>query len=227
MIQANCRARFTAADFEFIMKALGRSGAENICLSELLTDEEARDTILDHERLVDAVLNSPGRVSISPQLYFYILIRHVLKNAGCDRKMCDYLASLLETFSRTARLYSSCGQEYGYISDLLVALETATSQQAFMIRSHVGDYSLFISGIFHENVERRRQRGAPDVSFYEEVGRMNYHVAAGHSVARARDLSETFGGLAERFHEVRLAFNRLSEELLNIDDDQHVRGLLS
>src|SRR5438067_2259101 len=227
MIRANCRDRFTAEDFHFIVKTLGKSRSDAVSLSALLSDTDTRDSILDHELLVHAILSHDNcaHLRISPQLYFYILIRHVLKQT-CDRRQCDYLASLLETFSRTARMKSPAngdGAPLQYLSDMLLALRNASPVQTFLIRAHVGNYSLFLSGIFHENVQRRsQQRGAPDFSFYEDVGRMNYKVVAGHEVARTADLSDIYASLAERFHEIRVALNRLSDELLNIDDDAHI-----
>src|SRR5207302_1001383 len=222
---ANCRDRFTAEDFHFIVKTLGKSRGDAVSLAELLSDTEMRDAILDHELLVHAILSHDAHLSISPQFYFYILIRHVLKQT-CDRKQCDYVASLLETFSRTARMKSPGDGNDGpiqYLSDMLLALRNASPVQTFLIRAHAGNYSLFLSGIFHGNVQCRSQRhGAPDFSFYEDVGRMNYKVVAGHEVARTADLSDIYAALAEQFHEIRLALNRLSDELLNIDDDAHI-----
>ena len=87
------------------------------------------------------------------------------------------------------------------------------------MRAHVGNYSLFIPGIFPENTQRRSQRGAPDLKFYEEVGRSNYQLVASHATARRCELSDVFEGLAERFRDVRLALNRLSDQLLNLDGD--------
>ena len=105
MIRANCRARFTAADFDFIMRTLARSRSDQVSLVDLLSDIETRDSILDHPRLVDAILNHCGHLRISSQFYFYILARHVLQQGGIgDRKLCDYVASLLETFSRAKQL---------------------------------------------------------------------------------------------------------------------------
>jgi len=57
MIRANCRARFTAADFDFIVRTLARSQTDQVSLVDLLSDVETRDSILDHPRLVDAILN--------------------------------------------------------------------------------------------------------------------------------------------------------------------------
>ena len=101
MIQANCRARFTAADFDFVVRTLARSKTDHVSLVDLLSDVETRDSILDHPRLVDAILCNAGHLHISSQFYFYVLARHVLQQAGIvDRKLCDYVGSLLETFSR-------------------------------------------------------------------------------------------------------------------------------
>jgi hypothetical protein len=223
MIQANCRARFTAADFDFVVRTLARSQTDHVSLVDLLSDAETRDTVLDHPRLVDAILSSTAQLHISSHFYFYVLARHVLRDVGIkDRKLCDYVASLLETFSRVNGLQAPHMNEEGgrqYVSDMLIALTRATSEQAFLLRAHVGNYSLFLSGIFHENTQRRSLRGAPDLAFYEQIGRTNYQLVASHATARRCDLSDVYEELAERFREIRLALNRLSDQLLNLDDD--------
>src|SRR5437867_10005551 len=224
MVRANCRARFTAADFDFIVRTLARSQGDQVSLVDLLSDLETRDSILDHPRLVDAILNNCGHLRISSQFYFYVLARHVLQQGGIgDRKLCDYVASLLETFSRANRLQVS--DEIGnraqeYISDMLIALTRANREQAFLLRAHIGNYSLFISGIFHPAVagQRRSLRGGPDIEFYEQVGRTNYQLVASHAAARRWELDDVFEGSADRFREVRLALNQLSDQLLNLDD---------
>ncbi|SRR5579862_113284 len=223
MIKANCRARFTAEDFDFVVKTLSKSKADAVTLVDLLVDLDSRDAILDHELLFQALLTTQATLSISPQFYFYVLTRHVLKETGInDRPLSDYVASLLEAFSRTARLAtpaSEPGNPVEYISDMLLALRNASPVQTFLIRAHVGNYSLFLSGIFHENVLRRTQRGAPDFSFYEDLGRMNYKVVANHSVARSAELSSIYEALASDFRPIRVALNHLSDRLLNLDED--------
>src|SRR5271156_7222976 len=105
MIQPNCRARFTGDDFDFVVRTLAKSPGNKVGLVELLTDIEARDQILDHDALVRAVLDGPGNLTISPQFYFYILARLVLKRSGIDgRPLTDYVAALLENFSQMRQL---------------------------------------------------------------------------------------------------------------------------
>src|SRR5256886_7257433 len=126
MIRANCRVRFTAADFDFVVRTLARSQTDHVSLVDLLSDAETRDSVLDHPRLVNAILSNPGHLHISSQFYFYVLARHVLQQAGItDRKMCDYVGSLLETFSRANLLRSPHVPDESsaqYISDMLIAL---------------------------------------------------------------------------------------------------------
>src|SRR5262252_1234755 len=222
MVRANCRARFTAVDFDFIVRTLARSQTDQVSLVDLLSDVETRDSVLDHPRLVDAILNHCGHLRISSQFYFYVLARHVLQQGGIgDRKLCDYVASLLETFSRASRLQISDETHRlaeQYISDVLIALNRATPEQAFLLRAHIGNYSLFISGIFHENTQRRSLRGGPDIKFYEQLGRTNYQLVSSHAAARRCELDDVFEGLADRFRDVRLALNQLSDQLINLDD---------
>jgi hypothetical protein len=232
MIQANCRERFTADDFDFVVRTLSRSERDGVNLVNLLTDAEARDAILDDPRLMQSVLADGAPLSISPQLFFYVLIRHVLKETGLnDRTVSDYLASLLETFSQTARMRSPAdgnANPVQYVSDMMIALRNASPSQSFLIRAHVGNYSLFITGMFHETVQSRSQRGAPDVSFYEDVGRSNFRAVARHELAKSCSLTGVFEALSDQFREVRLALNRLSDSLVHLDDaHMPAGGLLS
>jgi len=222
MIQANCRARFTAADFDFVVRTLARSQSESVSLVDLLADSETRDTVLDSPRLVAAILSHAGQLRISSHFYFFVLARHVLRQAGItDRKLSDYIGSLLETFSRAniAAPHAADERAHQYISDMLIALTRATPEQAFRIRAHVGNYSLFISGIFHENAQRRCARGGPNLAFYEQIGSRSYQLVANDATARRCQLNDIYEELASRFREVRVALNHLAEELINLDND--------
>jgi hypothetical protein len=222
MIQANCRARFTATDFDFVVRTLARSQSESVSLVDLLADSETRDSVLDSPRLIQAILCNDAQLRISSQFYFYVLARYVLRDAGIrDRKLCDYVGSLLENFSRAHALQGPQADNESprqYLSDMLIALSCATQDEAFLLRAHVGNYSLFISGIFHENTQRRSLRGAPDIGFYENIGRRNYHLLSSHATARRCELDDVYAELADRFRDVRLALNQLADRLLNLDE---------
>src|SRR4030081_2913805 len=222
MIRANCRARFSHADFNFVLRPLARAHNHDVSLAYLLSDAETPDSVLDHPQLVDAILSHAGHLQISSQFYFSVLARGVVQQAGItDRKLCDYIASVLKTFSRANLLrapHAPNESAHQYLSDMLIALTRCTPAQAFLLRAHVGNYSLFISGIFHENTQRRSLRGAPDIGFYENIGRRNYHLVASHATARRCELNDVYAELADRFRDVRLALNQLADRLLNLDE---------
>ena len=222
MIQANCRSRFTAVDFDFVVRTLARSQSESVSLVDLLSDSETRDSVIDSPRLIQAILCNDAQLRISSQFYFYVLARYVLRDVGIrDRKLCDYVGSLLENFSRAHVLQGPQADDESprqYLSDMLIALSRATQDEAFLLRAYVGNYSLFISGIFHENTQRRSLRGAPDIGFYENIGRRNYHLLSSHATARRCELDDVYAELADRFRDVRLALNQLADRLLNLDE---------
>lgn len=231
MIHANCRGRLTADDFNFIVGVLARTEADSVSLVKLLTEEETRDAILDHEALAKAILESPERLPISPQLLFYVLCRKVLAGTPVkSRETSDYVASILNAFMRTVRLDSPEATErrsMRYLSDIMQAMSQVSTREAFMLRTHAANYALFISGMFAENVEQRTHRkGAPDISFYEAVGQMNYRAASEYREAKKFNLQDVYEELAGGFREVRLALNDLATRLLHIDAHAHT-GIVS
>src|SRR5437868_13437233 len=101
VIQPNCRMQFTAEDIQFITTTLGKNERNGHCLIELLAEEETRDQILDHDVLFKTLLEHRGCLQVSDHLYFYIVVRHVLRQAGLeDRRVADYVAEMLCEFSR-------------------------------------------------------------------------------------------------------------------------------
>jgi hypothetical protein len=223
VIQPNCRVQFTAEDIDFILSVLRPKVGNAECLVKLLTDEESRDLILDDEDLLRAVLEHRSCLRISTHFYFYILVRQVFRRSRImERGVADYVAEVLSEFSQLER--TECRpngqtQSLDYFFEMLGALQTADDTTRFYIRAHVGNYSLFLSGIFPDRIRFRAEyRGAPDLKYYEELGRANYRVASDHRLARKYDLDGIFNTLAERFQATRLALNDLGERLITLAD---------
>ena len=232
VIQPNCRVQFTAADVEFIVSALGPRTGSAETLVKLLADEDTRDLILDDEALFRALLEQRGCLRVSTRFYFYVLVRHVLNRSGIeDRVVADYVAELLAEYSRienTRCVVPGRPEPLDYFFEMLTALQTADDPTSFYIRTHVGNQSLFLSGVFPERIRYRAEyKGAPDLKYYEELGRANYRVASDHRLARKYDLADVFSTLAERFKATRLALNDLTDRLLSLgDSNRSVDALL-
>lgn len=231
MIQPNCRMQFTAADIDFILSALDSKTDQRECLVQLLADEETRDLILDDELLHRALLERHGYISVSSHLYFYVLVRQVLKRAGVlDRSVADYVAEILAEFSRTERTRCVVPGEQvpmDYFFEMLAALQRADERTSFFIRAHIGNHSLFFSGVFYDRVRYRNEtRGFPDVDYYEQLGRSSFRMASDHRLAKRYDLAPIFNVLADQFRETRLALNDLSERVLTLGDNSNSLDLL-
>jgi hypothetical protein len=221
MIHANCRARLTADDFDFIVRSLSHSPRDAVSLQELLIDADTRDEVLEHDSLASAIIDSTDRLQISTPLYFYVLCRRVLKNTSVSsRDAADYIAAMLDAFTHTARMQQpnpNHDVDMRYLSDILIAIRNAPPSEAFMLRAHLANYALFLSGLFSENIDKRAKRGAPDLSFYEELGRANFRAAAEHRDAKRFDLQRIYHELSEGFREARLALNDLASRVIHLE----------
>ena len=230
MIRPNCRIQFSAEDVDFIVRLLGKKTGSAECLTKLLSDPDARDLILDDEALFRAILERPECLRISTHLYFYILVRNVFMRSGLqERELADYVAEVLSEFSHIDRAQCTVkNQPLNYFVDMLAALQTADDITRFYIRAHIGNYSLFLSGVFPDRIRRRAElRGAPDLRYYEEVGRTSFRAVSDHRLAYKYDLVEVFNLLSERFPETRKALNDLGDRLISVGDtNQSVEAIL-
>jgi hypothetical protein len=223
VIHANCRVQFTAADMDFITAVLCKNKESTAFLVSLLTDIETRDLILDDDMLFRALLEHRGWLRVSPHLYFYVLVRHVLRQSGLeDRSVADYVAELLAEFSREERtrcVIRGQLQPMDYFFEMLTALQTADDYTAFCLRAHIGNHSLFFSGVFPERIRARAEkRGFPGLQYYQELGRASFRAASHHRLANEFDLAPIFDTLSARFERTRLALNGLAERVFSMGD---------
>ena len=226
LIQPNCRTQFAAEDIDFILSVLGAKLGNAECLIRLLADEESRDLILDDEALLHALLERGGCLRVSTHFYFYVLVRNVFRRADInDRAVADYVAELLAEFARAEQ--SRCilpGQPnvLDYFFEMLAALQTADDRTSFQIRVHIGNHSLFLSGVFHERIRfRAEKKGFPDLKYYEALGRSQYRAASDHRLAQRYELTSILGTLSERFDATRKALNEISDRLFSLGENDH------
>jgi hypothetical protein len=233
MIQPNCRVQFAAEDVDFILSVLGGRLGDAACLVQLLADESSRDVILDDEALFHALLERRGCLRVSSRFYFYILVRQVFRRSGIDdRAVADYVAEVLTEFARAER--ARCVVPGGptpldYFFEMLAALQTADARTSFFIRAHIGNYSLFLSGVFPERIRFRAEaRGFPSVKYYDALGRTHYRAASDHRLAQRYEVAGIFQTLADRFETTRLALNDMADRLFSIGDpDYSLEALLN
>jgi hypothetical protein len=211
MIKPNVRASFGRREAEFLVALAGPRGEERL-------REEGLDALLDDTAVVRALLQRDGiRLTPAP-LVFYLLVRHaLLEREIADRQLADYTAALLLEFGnagRAHRIERHDPEQLLYLADILTAMERARGEREAQLRVHLGNFALWLAGIFPDHITHRVQRrGAPPLSYYDEMGASGFRAAAGTEVAVRHGLGDLFLRLAEEFSNVRSALNSLSDAL--------------
>src|SRR5438270_13813312 len=220
MILANVRGRLRPQDFRLVALALARGDAVRREHYERLLLEEGPDQLLDEPDLLAALLALRTLMVPSPALFAYVAVRHTLRAAGVDdRALADYLAALLLEFGdhdRHVRIRRSDDETYHYLVDMvedLMRLDDA-GERAFLLRAHLGNYSLWLAGLFPDYIAARRSRkGGPDLPYNDELDRRGFRLAAEHRRAEHLGVATIYRSAAERFPTLRVAFNRLSDRV--------------
>ena len=225
LIQPNCRIQFTAGDVDFITATLSKPEDDKSVLVGLLSDSDTRDLILDDEKLFHALLEHRGCLQVSNRFYFFVIVRNVLKQAGIDdRDVADYTAEMLAEYSDFERTRCRVpGQDapLDYFFEMLAALRDADERSRFYIRAHIGNHSLFLSGVFPQRIRyRAEKKGFPDLRYYEALGQQNFRIASDHRLANEYELAPIYSTLADRFKEARTALNDMSERLVSLGDSE-------
>lgn len=184
----------------------------------LLLDEAELNKFLDDDMVCARLLESPAHVPVSPQLYFYVIVRHVMREAGVeDRAVADYLASLLVSYLPSGRN----SRHLPYVVDEMSAIAATNGADRFFLVVELADRLMFMTGLYRRHIEHRCEcRGAPPLDYYENVGGSHYRAAGGHSLAREFCLREIFQALGEAFHDVRIALNRIGERMAFTGEDE-------
>jgi hypothetical protein len=121
-----------------------------------------------------------------------------------DEPAASYLADLLTRFARTENLYARglTLPRLETVVDMLLEIQAVWHEEAasfrpeheVTVRRHIGDYTLFMIGVFRERVERIASTG-----YYISQGKRAYHFVSEHARARAGVGTPPYRRLAERF----------------------------
>ncbi len=243
MIVADVRERLTPGDLDQVVALLSRGNAARRARWRRRLQEEGRDALLDEPGLLELLLAGPGLAAPSAALFVYVAVRRALREVGIDdAELSDYLAALLLEFGRRDRAWriaAADDQVYRYVSDIVADLEmVADARRGFLLRAHLGNFSLWLSGVFPDHVvARRRRRGGPDFGYYEAMGARGFRLASDHRLAQACRLAGIYERAADSFDRLRVGLNRVSdsvffrnrsspERLMRQVSDSHRLGLV-
>lgn len=208
MIRPNVRASFGRGEAELLLALVGPSGEERL-------RERGLDALLDDRAVLQALVLRSRVSQVPAPLFFYVVVRHaLLQREILDHQLADYTAAVLLEFGAAGRAHRPHpdAEPYHYLVDILSALEHARGEQEFQLRVHLGNFALWLAGVFPDHITRRVQRrGAPPLAYYDRMGAAGFRMAAGSELALRHGLGDLFLRAAERFQDVRSALNSLSD----------------
>lgn len=218
MILPSVRQSFGRNEAAFLVWLLARGGeSERDRLEERLADE-GLNSILDDPRTLNAVMARRELSTARPELVFYLLVRHALLEDGLtDRVIADYVATLMFAFGRAGRAFriEDDEQEFHHLVDIVTASADSSGRRAFLLRAHLGEYALWLSGLFPDHIAARvRRRGAPGIDYYEQLGAQGYRLAARYADAERHGLDRVYRNCADTFPALRIALNRVADRHL-------------
>ena len=120
-----------------------------------------------------------------------------------DPPMVDYVAELLTRFCRHDQLFpvrSTNGRRLNQVVDMLREAQSRVGQAQRDVHRHIGDFTLFWSGLYPEAVEKFRDAGKPDSLIdYCAQGKKAYHVASTIPVSHEKVESDLLVRLSHEF----------------------------
>ena len=219
--RTGCQYRFTASDWQFIIETLGLDDRGRESLATLTDDPDSVQHIVDHPKLFEAAVVKRQAAVVSPELFFFVLVRHTLKRIGVeDIEVADYVAVVCADFGLPpvkGAPHSQSKVDGLYSTDYIQALENARGPERFFIHVKCANQFMVLTCLFPAFLQHRAERrGAPDVEFYEQVV-MNHLGAAGHhALASEFALQRVLTQLADSFKPVRRAMNYTLTEYLSL-----------
>lgn len=211
-----CLSRFTPLDFHFIETTLEISLTEE----EMSWDHASLLKRLRNPELKEVATSHAYPLSISRELYFFLLVDHSLTEAGITNlEVIDYIAATLARHGSTpgssgSPLEVSDG-DFSYHLDFIEAMEGLRGYDRYFLQVQCGNQFLVMTGLFPGFIEERaRRRGAPGLTYYEGVARQAFLAAGGHPLAEEFRLQNMYPRLADCLPEARLALNQMADSYL-------------
>ncbi len=134
-----------------------------------------------------------------------------------DTRVSNYIANMLAQFTESSRLYNEKGDEtksHQYIVDMITDSLHSDNIEKFNIYCHIGDYTLFLTGMIPEYIRHRYEykRRPVDENYYVGFGKTYYGLASGNTTARKNRLTGTLSQLSDGFEVVAQVLSFMNKE---------------
>jgi hypothetical protein len=140
-----------------------------------------------------------------------------------DRKVAEYIARMLTDFCEVETLYKirdSRGCALFDVGEMLVESNPVfgpapSFDREREVRKHIGDYTLFFTGMFPESINHfrlRRQRLENFVDFMK-AGKESYYIVSKFDQMEYAEAAPLFASLADKFEQCVFGLNMVKNHL--------------
>lgn len=148
-----------------------------------------------------------------------------------DPPLIDYLSRLLERFIRVDaifRIRDLIGKRLDEVADMLLTAEERESGARREIYRHIGDFTLFWTGVYPEALKRLRHPERKDALVdYQEQGKRSYYLASTFDTRQFEEEAPILRRLSEQFEMCSLGLNRVRREWERLPHSPHAEWRLA
>jgi len=138
-----------------------------------------------------------------------------------DAEISNYVAGILTDFAETEQLYrirDHRGRPLREVSDMLVASDPVYGEAYSFprereVRKHIGDYSLFFTGMFPESAQWLRRNQQESLQALKRAGKESYYIVSQFDVFEFEQEAPLFARLAEGFDACADGLTQVRKEL--------------
>src|SRR5881398_3072727 len=158
------------------------------------------------------------------QLFIELVGRHYAEEIGIrDPQIVNYVSHLLAEFCDAEQLFkirNAAGNPLGDVGEMLIESNPVfgpapSFDRERQVRKHIGDYTLFFTGMFPESINHwrlRRQRLENFVDFMR-AGKESYYIVSKFEFFEYAKVAPLFKHLAEDFESCVYGLNLVKNDL--------------
>lgn len=158
------------------------------------------------------------------QMFVEMVGRHYAEEIGLrDPQLVAYVAHLLSEFCDADQLYklsNATGRQLTDIGEMLLESDPVygpapSFDRERQVRKHIGDYTLFFTGMFPESINRLRLRRNRLENFVDwmKAGKESYYIVSKFEFFEYSKVAPLFAKLSENFEQCVYGLNQVKNEL--------------
>src|ERR1700690_2263938 len=158
------------------------------------------------------------------QLFVELVGRHYAEEIGIrDPQIVNYVAQLLAEFCDAEQLFkirTAAGRALSDVGEMLVESNPVfgpapSFDRERQVRKHIGDYTLFFTGMFPESINHFRLRHNRLENFVDwmKAGKESYYIVSKFDVFEYTKVAPLFEKLSSRFEQCVYGLNCVKNDL--------------